>query len=56
MKEEDYKNPNLVRRRFYLSKESLKLIDKESAKAGVSSSVYLDSILMMVVEQLNKTE
>lgn len=44
----EYKNKDLVRRRFYLSKSSLELLDEQAEQLGISCSMYLDSILKSV--------
>lgn len=41
----EYNNPSLIRRRFYLSKQSLAYIDYLALQQGVSASVLLDRIL-----------
>ena len=43
--QQEYNNPSLIRRRFYLSKQSLAYIDYLALQQGVSASVLLDRIL-----------
>lgn len=44
--EEVVKNKNLIRRRFYLSKESLLFLDSLAVQQNQSPSVLLDTILL----------
>jgi hypothetical protein len=44
--EEVVKNKNLIRRRFYLTKESLLFLDSLAVQQNQSPSVLLDSILL----------
>lgn len=46
-----YKDKDLIRRRFYLSKESLLFLDTLAVSQNQSPSVLLDSILLMMVEK-----
>lgn len=40
-----YNNPNLIRRRFYLSKESLEVLDQLALQHKSTPSILLDVIL-----------
>lgn len=44
--EEVVKNKNLIRRRFYLTKESLLFLDSLAVTQNQSPSVLLDTILL----------
>jgi len=44
----EYENKDLVRRRFYLSKELLKQLDAKAKQKGVSGSLYLEQLLKEV--------
>ena len=44
----EYENKNLIRRRFYLSKESLAFLDSKAAEGGTSGSMFLDELLMLL--------
>ena len=46
-----WNNKNLIRRRFYLSKESLDYVDGLSIEHNLSPSVLLDTILLSLVKQ-----
>lgn len=41
----EYENKDLVRRRFYLSKQILKQLDAKAKQKGVSGSMYLEELL-----------
>lgn len=43
-----YKDKSLIRRRYYLSLESLVWLDSKASDAGVSPSLYLDALLQKV--------
>lgn len=49
-----WNNKNLIRRRFYLSKESLDYVDGLSIEHNLSPSVLLDTILLSLVKQKQK--
>lgn len=62
----EYENKDLVRRRFYLSAESLAFLDAKALESGMSGSMFLDELLMLLkhhpkvaivasVEALDKT-
>lgn len=42
----EYENPELIRRRFYLSKESLAFIDNLALRNNLTASKLLDTVLM----------
>lgn len=44
----EYENKELVRRRFYLSKQILKQLDAKAKQKGVSGSLYLEQLLKEV--------
>lgn len=46
--EEVVKNKNLIRRRFYLSPESLLFLDSLAVTQNQSPSLLLDSILLLL--------
>lgn len=46
--EEVVKNKNLIRRRFYLSPESLLFLDSLAVSQNQSPSLLLDSILLVL--------
>ena len=46
-----WNDKNLIRRRFYLSKESLQYVDGLSIEHNLSPSVLLDTILLSLVKQ-----
>ena len=46
-----YKDKSLIRRRFYLSKESLLFLDTLAVSQNQSPSVLLDSILLLMSEK-----
>lgn len=46
--EQVVKDKNLIRRRFYLTKESLLFLDSLSVQQNQSPSVLLDSILLLL--------
>jgi len=46
-----YKDKALIRRRFYLSKESLLFLDTLAVSQNQSPSVLLDSILLLMSEK-----
>ena len=48
---EVWENKDLIRRRFYLSKESLAYVDGLSIEHNLSPSVLLDTILLQLVKQ-----
>jgi len=45
------KNKNLIRRRFYLSKESLLFLDSLAVSQNQSPSLLLDSILLVLAKK-----
>lgn len=45
------KDKNLMRRRFYLSKDSLLFLDSLAVGQNLSPSVLLDSILLLLAEK-----
>jgi hypothetical protein len=47
---------NLIRRRFYLSQQSLALIDQLALEHNVSPSILLDTILKQMVENKSKSK
>lgn len=44
----EYENKELVRRRFYLSKQILKQLDAKAKQKGLSGSLYLEELLKEV--------
>lgn len=48
---EVYKNNKLIRRRFYLSKESLDYVNTLCLEQGLPPSVLLDRILLQLAEK-----
>lgn len=46
----EYENKDLIRRRFYLSKESLAFLDAKAKESGKSGSVFLDNLLMFLLK------
>lgn len=48
---EEHNNPSLIRRRFYLSKESLNYLDVLALEHKVSPSILLDTILLQMVQK-----
>lgn len=49
--EQVLKNKNLIRRRFYLSKDSLLFLDALAIQQNQSPSLLLDSILLVLSEK-----
>lgn len=49
--EEVVKDKNLIRRRFYLTKESLLFLDSLAVSQNQSPSVLLDNILLALSEK-----
>lgn len=49
--QEVWENKNLIRRRFYLSKESLAYIDGLSLQHNLSPSVLLDTIILSLIKK-----
>ena len=49
--EQVHKDKNLIRRRFYLSKDSLLFLDSLAVGQNLSPSVLLDSILLLLAEK-----
>ena len=45
----EYENKDLVRRRFYLSRESLEFLDSKALESGMSGSLFLDQLLMVLM-------
>ena len=43
-----YNDPNLIRRRFYLTKESLDVLDRLAKQHNTSPSILLDAILKKI--------
>lgn len=52
--EQVVKDKNLIRRRFYLTKESLLFLDSLSVQQNQSPSVLLDSILLLLSKKQGK--
>jgi hypothetical protein len=52
--EQVVKDKNLIRRRFYLTKESLLFLDSLSVQQNQSPSVLLDSILLLLSKKQSK--
>lgn len=50
----EFNNTDVVRRRFYLSKESLAYIDCLALQHNVTPSILLDTILKQLVEKQKK--
>lgn len=53
--QETYRDKNLIRRRFYLSKESLKCLDTLAIRQNKSPSILLDAILKQISENYNNS-
>ena len=49
--EQVLKDKNLIRRRFYLSKDSLLFLDSLAVSQNQSPSLLLDSILLLLAEK-----
>ena len=49
--EQVHKDKNLIRRRFYLSKDSLLFLDSLALSQDQSPSLLLDSILLLLSEK-----
>lgn len=49
--EQVLKNKNLIRRRFYLSKDSLLFLDSLAVSQNQSPSLLLDSILLVLAQK-----
>ena len=49
--EQVLKDKNLIRRRFYLSKDSLLFLDSLAVSQNQSPSLLLDSILLLLSEK-----
>lgn len=49
--EQVLKDKNLIRRRFYLSKESLMFLDSLAVSQNQSPSLLLDSILLVLAKK-----
>lgn len=49
--EQVLKNKNLIRRRFYLSKDSLLFLDSLAVQQNQSPSLLLDSILLVLAQK-----
>lgn len=49
--EQVLKDKNLIRRRFYLSKESLVFLDSLAVSQNQSPSLLLDSILLVLAKK-----
>lgn len=49
--EQVLKDKNLIRRRFYLSKESLMFLDSLAVSQNQSPSLLLDSILLLMAKK-----
>lgn len=51
MNKQEYKNPVLVRRRFYLEPATLTWLDKQAKAHNMSTSQYLDKLIEQLIKE-----
>lgn len=51
MNNNEYTNPTLVRRRFYLEPSTLAWLDKQAKAHNMSTSQYLDKLIEQLIKE-----
>lgn len=54
MSKQEFNNPTLVRRRFYLEPVTMSYLDMKAAELGISTSQYLELLVQKLISVENK--